>query len=81
MDPPRHGHHLSDFLHYLNDFINAGPPNSAQCATNLQTALSIFQKLGLFLYPGKCVGPSTRLVVLGIELDSVEQYARLPEEN
>lgn len=36
--------------------------------------------LGLPLYPGKCVGPSTGLVVLGIELDSVELCARLPGE-
>ena len=75
-----HRHHLSDLLHYLDDFITAGPPNSTQCALNLQTALSVCQKLGLPLHLGKCVGPSTRLVVLGIELDSVEQYARLPEE-
>ena len=75
-----HRHHLSDLLHYLDDFITVGPPNSAQCALNLQTALSVCQKLGLPLHPGKCVGPSTWLVVLGIELDSVEQYARLPEE-
>ena len=73
-------HHLSYLLHYLDDFIAAGSPNSSQCSLNLQTALSVCQKLGLPLHPGKCVGPSTRLVVLGIELDSVEQYARLPEE-
>ena len=72
-----HRHHLSDLLHYLHDFITTGPPNSAQCAVNLQTALSVCQKLGLPLHPGKCVGPSTRLVVLGIELDSVEH---LPED-
>ena len=75
-----HRHHLSDLLHNLDDFITAGPPNSDQCAVNLQTALSVCRKLGLPLHPGKCVGPSTRLVVLGIELDSTEQYARLPED-
>ena len=75
-----HRHHLSDLLHYLDDFFTTGPPNSAHCAFNLQTALSVCQKLGLPPHPGKCVGPSTRLVILGNELDSVEQYTRLPEE-
>ena len=36
--------------------------------------------LGLPLYPKKCEGPCTSLVVLGIELDSVNQIARLPNE-
>ena len=73
-------HHLSDLLHYLDDFITAGPPNSTQCSHNLLTAQSVCRKLGLPLHPGKCVGPATCLVVLGIELDSLEQSARLPED-
>ena len=36
-----HRYHLSDLLHYLDDFFTAGPPNSDQCAVNLQTALSV----------------------------------------
>jgi len=73
-------HHLSDLLHYLDDFITARPPNSTQCSHNLLTAQSVCRKLGLPLHPGKCVGPATCLVVLGIELDSLEQSARLPED-
>ena len=73
-------HHVSDLMHYLDDFITAGPPDSAQCSLNLHTALSVCKKLGLPLHPGKRVGPSTQLVVLGIELDSVELCAHLPGE-
>ena len=36
------------------------------------------QRLGLPLHPDKTVGPSTRLIVLGIELDTILQIARLP---
>ena len=36
--------------------------------------------LGLPLHPDKCLGPSSVLVVLGIELDSNEQVARLPAD-
>ena len=71
---------FSDLLHYLNDFITAGPPNSDQRARNLQTALSVCRTLGLPLHPSKCIGPSSWLVVLGIQLDLSEQCARLPED-
>lgn len=73
-------HNVSDLLHYLDDFITAGPPDSNQCAENLATSLAVCRSLGLPLHPDKCVGPSTRLVVLGIELDSMAQVARLPME-
>ena len=62
------------------DFITAGPPNSNQCSHNLQTAMSVCQTLGLPLHPNKCIGPSTRLVVLGIKLASLEQCAHLTED-
>ena len=70
-------HHVLDLLHYLDDFITAGPPNSDQCAQNLATFLAVCKSLGLPLHPDKCVGPSSRLVVLGIKLDLVVQVARL----
>lgn len=71
---------VSDLLHYLDDFITAGPPNSDQCAKNLHTSLAVCRQLGLPLHPNKCVGPATCLVVLGIELDTLEQTARLPAD-
>jgi len=71
---------IPDLLHYLDNFITAGPTQSLQCAQNLATALEVCQWLGLPLHPGKCVGPSTVLIVLGIELDSVNQVAPLPQE-
>ena len=39
---------------------------------------SVCQRLGLPLHPDKTVGQSTRLTVLGIELDTILQIARLP---
>ena len=64
---------IPHLLHYLDDFITAGPPRSLQCAQNLATAMEVCQRLGLPLHPGKCVGPSTVLTVLGIKLDSSNQ--------
>ena len=75
-----HSYEVFDLLHYLDDFITAGPPASTQCARNLSTALAVCDQLGLSLHPGKCVGPAPILTVLGIELDSVNQVAHLPVE-
>ena len=73
-------YNVADLIHYLDDFLTAGPAGSNQCALNLQTSLAVCRSLGLPLHPGKCIGPVTRLVVLGIELDSFEQSAHLPAE-
>ena len=68
-------HNVSDLRHYSDNFITAGPPGSNECAQNLATSLAAGNSLGLPLHPDKCIGPSSFLVVLGIELDSV---AHLP---
>ena len=73
-------YHLPDLLHYLDDFITAGPPTSPQCENNLSTASSVCGTLGLPLHPSKKVGPTICMVTLGIELDSVNQLARLPND-
>ena len=75
-----HSHNVPDLLHYLDDFITAGPPNSDQCARNLNTSVTVCHSLGLPRHSDKCLGPSSVLVVLGIELDSNEQVARLPAD-
>ena len=65
--------------HYLHDFITTSHPESSQRAHNLSTAMEVWKHLvGLPLHPGKWVGPSTVLVVLCIELDSVNQVAPFP---
>ena len=60
--------------------MTVGPPESSQYAHNLSTAIAVCKRFCLPLHPGNCVGPSTVLVVLGIELDSVSQVAPLPAE-
>ena len=47
-----HPYQISALLHYLHDFITAGPPDSPQCAHNLCTALAVCKRLGLPLHPG-----------------------------
>lgn len=75
-----HPYQSSALLHYLDDFIMAGPPDSPQCTHNLRNALTVCKWLSLPLHLSKCEGPATVLVVLGIELDSVNQVACLAVE-
>ena len=66
---------IPDLLHYLDDFITAGPPDSPQGALNLRTALRVSECLG------QCMGPFPVMTVLGIQLDSLAQVARhLPDD-
>ena len=67
-------------LHYLDDFLTMAPANSRECYDNVTRARALFNRLGLPLHPDKCVGPTTCLTFLGIELDSVTETARLPQE-
>lgn len=68
---------IDELLHYLDDFIMAAPVNSLGSAANLQVAVSVVSRLGLSLHPQKCLGPTSCMVVLGIELDTAAQIACL----
>ena len=75
-----HNYNVLDLLHYLDDYFTLGPPNSDTCATRLQAIEHASSLIGIPLSPDKCVGPTTCLVFLGIELDSLRMTARLPED-
>ena len=65
-------------MHYLDDFLVFGAPGSDRCKQNLEMALKGCRVLGVPVAPHKTEGPSTTLVFLGIELDTVKQELRLP---
>ena len=64
----------------MDDFLTLGPPASPVCYNNLHTCVRLCKQLGPPLHPDKLEGPSTRLTILGIELDSETLQARLPAE-
>ena len=61
----------SFIAHYLDNFIALGPPGSSQCAENQRIIYETCTKLGVPLASHKCVGPSTCLIFLGIEVDTI----------
>lgn len=71
---------ITNLAHYLDDFITLGPPQSDICSCQLHTSLRLFTRLGVPLHSEKCLGPSTNMIILGIELDSCHQTARLPDQ-
>ena len=66
--------------HFLDDFITAGSPGSEECFTNLATLMSTCDQLGLPMAAEKREGPTSCLVFLGIELDTIWFELRLPSE-
>lgn len=76
----QHNYDIENLIHYLDDYFTLGPADSDQCKTNLATITDVCARLGVPLAPEKCVGPTTCMVFLGIELDSVESCARLPSD-
>ena len=66
-------------IHYLDDFFFCGPPSSPTCQWALDTAIPLCHRLGFPVAPEKVDGPTTTIIFLGIEVDSVTQELRLPE--
>ena len=67
-------------MHYLDDFIVIGAPDSPECKEAMELLISICKRLGLPLAPEKCEGPLCIIVYLGIEIDTTAMTMRLPQE-
>ena len=68
-----------DVIHYLDDFFMVGAPNSGQCEHSLRVSQEWCGRLGIPVAFHKTEGPVTRMVFLGIELDTVLMSLRLPD--
>ena len=73
-------HGVQPLLHYLDDFLTVGPPNSNICQQNLDTIKQVCDILGVPLALEKVEGPATSLSFLGIMLDTAAMEAKLPQE-
>jgi hypothetical protein len=70
--------HLSTF-HILDDFLILAPTFD-MCKRYLEEFLTICDKIGIPMAPEKTMGPCTCLTFLGIELNTVQKVARLPND-
>ena len=71
---------MAPLLHYLDDFLTIGPPDTNTCQKYMDTIKEVCKILGVPLAVEKVEGPSTVLSFLGITLDTCKMEARLPEE-
>jgi len=70
---------IQNILHLLNDFLIVAP-SASLCHKQLDIFLSLCGYLGIPVAPEKTCGPSTILSFAGIELDTVQSQARLPQD-
>ena len=71
---------VSLILHYLDDFLTAGPPNSNACANNLHSMLTLCDKINAPIKPAKVEGPTTSLAFLGIQNNTISMEASITSE-
>ena len=66
--------------HILDDFFFIGPKKSEKCMQDLSNFLEVAVKLGVPIKKEKTEYPSTKIIIYGIEIDSVAMESRLPTE-
>ena len=62
-----------------DDFLLVGS-SEVECQVYMGRMSSLFSELGIPLADDKTVGPSQTVTYLGIEIDSVDQSIRLPQD-
>ena len=75
-----HQRGIPHVLHYLDDFIIISPPHLPQGQESLSRLRQLWGELGVPISEHKTDGPTTCLVFLGFEIDTVTGKLRLPGE-
>ena len=63
-------------IHYLDDFLIIGPPESPRCLDAIQKTLQTWAQLGVPIAPEKFEGPTTCLTFLGIKIDTIQWWCQ-----
>ena len=74
----RRGTHY--LLNYLDEFHTAGPPDSPICSNNLNSMLSLYQRINAPVKSSKIECPSTAITFLEIHLDTIAIEASITPE-
>ena len=53
-------------MHYFDDFLIVGPPNSSECSWALQESLRLCDRLGFPIAPHKLEGPASKRALLSL---------------
>ena len=71
---------VSRCIHVLDDFLFLGPPQSSDCYRALLAFHVLEKEIGLTIKTEKTVYPTTQLIFMGIEFDTVCFEVRLPHD-
>lgn len=72
--------HFDSITGILDDFILVGKAGTSQCMRGLNVVIEVAKLLGIPLKPSKTVLPSTRVIVFGILIDTLEMSATVPRD-
>lgn len=67
-------------VHILDDFLFLSEPHSPQCYSALLAFYQLAKDIGLPIKSEKTVYPTTTLIFLGLELDTLNFEVRLPQD-
>ena len=67
-------------VHILDDFLILGPPVSQKCQEDLHKFLGLCEKLGVPIKAEKTESARQVITFMGLELDSINMEARLPQD-
>jgi len=71
---------LNDLMHYLDDYLNITCPDLALATGQRSVILDLLAYLNIPVADEKVEGPTTKLVFLGLELDTVALTMRVPDD-
>jgi hypothetical protein len=71
---------ISHITHILDDFLILGPPGSSKCQEDLDTFLLLCKDIGVPIKQEKTENACQVITFMGLELDSLNMEARLPED-
>ena len=61
-------------------FLILGPPDSTECCQAMDITSQVCKELGVPIAEDKLEGPVTQLTFLGIEINSINMFLKLPED-
>ena len=66
--------------HYLDDFLFMGKNDTSECMKLMTEFVKLCEFIGVPLAHEKTVGPTTKLIFLGIEIDTTMMVIKIPNE-
>ena len=71
---------VSTVFHYLEDFLFLSSSGSDESAWLMQGFKKLCEATGVPIAQEKTVGSSTKVIFLGLEVETIEMVVRIPQE-